>query len=146
MALYIRKKRDIKRIMENNNNNNQAASTTIICCVFLLFGMLFFSLIYIDCDFIFSGTFPIIIFLPIVFIGIFIPISAALRGNRQQQVFSYPSKVQQSQIAIPIKEENKNQNQPSKVEEIREYYCRYCGEKISQDSSYCPQCGTRLNY
>ena len=130
--------------MEHNNVNNQAASTTIASCVLLLFGIFFFSFIFMDLDFLFSGTFPIIIFFPIFFIGIFIPISAAVRRNRQQQAFSSLSKTQQSQKTIHIQKENKSLNQSSKIEEIHDYYCRYCGEKISKDSNYCPQCGTRL--
>lgn len=132
--------------MEHNNFNNQSASSIIACCVFLLFGMLFFSFVFMDLDFIFSGTFPMIIIFPIIFIGIFILISAAFRGNRQQHTFSHPSSTQKSQNNIPIQKENKTRNQPTKVEEKRDYYCRYCGEKISKNSIYCPQCGTRINY
>ena len=135
--------------MEHNNINNQSVSSTIACCVFFLFGLVFFSLIFMDSGFIFSGTFPIIIIFPVFFIAIFIPISAALRGNRQRQNYTHPSKIQQSQISVPIQKESrpqtsKPQNPPSKIEETRTYYCRYCGEKISKASYYCPQCGTRL--
>lgn len=135
--------------MEHNNLNHQSASTTIACCVFLLFGIVFFSLIFMDTGFIFPRTFPIIMIFPVIFIVIFIPISAALRGNRQRQAYTHPSKIQQSQISMPIQKESKTQTNkpqypPSKIEEIRAYYCRYCGEKISKSSYYCPQCGTRL--
>jgi len=85
-----------------------------------------------------------IIFLPIIFIGIFIPISTVFRVNKQHKISSQPTYAKQSQNPVVVQNEYYSKEISLKPLKIQDYYCKYCGEKIARDSVYCPQCGTRL--
>jgi len=132
--------------MEQEKITNQSASIGMVSCIFLIVGMLVFSIFFFDLDFLFSGSFPNIVFFPIFFIGIFIAIITALGAKKQRQFFSPPAIIPRPKTPMKIQITNNQQEEVSKAEKTRDIYCKYCGEKISQDSLYCPQCGTKLKY
>ncbi|MFX1276454.1 MAG: zinc ribbon domain-containing protein [Promethearchaeota archaeon] len=129
--------------MENDNITSQSMSIGILSCILLVVGGVFFGIFFFDGIHFYSGQFSIVGYFPIFFI-VFISIIAILSAKRRRQYLTASYKNKQInppvKAQLPYKREVELSNPGKKLN----IYCRYCGEFISKDSNYCPQCGTKL--